>query len=60
MAQEKLALSDFKNDTVVFTSGIENAENQQVDEKGLPICHTAVKVTAKSVKFVKPRKVSAK
>lgn len=60
MAEEKLALSDFKNDAVVFTSGIENTANQEVDDQGLPICHTAVKVTAKSVKFVKPRKVSAK
>lgn len=60
MAQEKLALSDFKNDAVVFTSGIENAENQQVDANGLPICRAQIKVTAKSVKFLKPRKVSAK
>ena len=60
MAEEKLALSDFKNDTVVFTSGIENKAQQEVDDQGLPICHTAVKVTAKSVKFVKPHKVSAK
>ena len=61
MTKEKLALSDFfKTQTVVFASGVENTKEQRQSLNGLPVCHSAVKVTAKSVKLVKPRKVSAK
>ena len=60
MPKEKLALSDFfKTQTVVFASGVDNKNDQQ-NQNGLPICKTSVKVTAKTVKFVKPRKVCAK
>ena len=61
MTKEKLALSDFfKTQAVVFASGVENTKEQEKMCEGLPICHSAVKVTAKSVKFTKSRKVSAK
>ena len=61
MTKEKLALSDFfKTQTVVFASGVENTEEQEKCLAGLPVCHSAVKVTAKTIKLVKPRKVSAK
>ena len=60
MTKEKLALSDFFKTQAVFASGVENTKEQEKMLAGLPICHSSVKVTAKSVKFIKPRKVSAK
>ena len=61
MTKEKLALSDFfKTQTVVFASGVENTKEQGKVLDGLPICQSSVKVTAKTIKFVKPKKVSAK
>ena len=61
MTKEKLALSDFfKTQSVVFASGVENTKEQEKMLAGLPICHSSAKVTAKSVKLVRPRKVSAK
>ena len=61
MTKEKLALSDFfKSQAVVFDCGVENTKEQERDLNGLPICHNRVKVTAKTIKLVKPRKVSAK
>lgn len=61
MTKEKLALSDFfKTQTVVFASGVENTKEQEKNLNGLPVCHSPVKVTAKAVKLVKSRKVSAK
>lgn len=61
MTKEKLALSDFfKTQTVVFASGVENTKEQEQNLKGLPVCHSAAKVTAKTVKLVKSRKVCAK
>ena len=61
MTKEKLALSDFfKTQTVVFASGVENTREQEKVLDGLPICQSSVKVTAKTIKFIKPKKVSAK
>lgn len=61
MPKEKLALSDFfKTQAVVFASGVENTKEQEQVLAGLPICHSRAKVTAKTVKLIKPRKVSAK
>ena len=61
MTKEKLALSDFfKTQAVVFASGVENTKEQEQVLNGLPICHSRAKVTAKTVKLIKPRKVSAK
>ena len=61
MTKEKLALDDFsKSPSVVLACGIENAEKQEQSSDCLPLCRTHVKVTAKTIKLVKPRKVSAK
>ncbi len=61
MTKEKLALSDFfKTQTVVFASGVENTKEQEQNLNGLPVCHNAVKVTSKTLKLVKARKVSVK
>jgi len=61
MTKEKLALSDFfKTQTVMFESGVENTQNQEKNLNGLPICKNDLKVTAKTIKFLKTTKVSAK
>lgn len=61
MIKEKLALSDFfKTQTVVFASGVENTKEQKKNLNGLPVCRSSAKVSAKSVKLVKSRKVCAK
>ena len=59
MKKETLAISDFmKTQPAVFESGVDQEQKRTCD--ALPICHTSVKVTAKTIKFTKPRKVSAK
>ena len=61
MTKEKLALSEFfKSQATMFASGIENTKEQEQNLNGLPICRNHVKVTAKTIKLVKPSKVSAK
>ena len=61
MTKEKLALSDFfKTQAVVFASGVENTKEQEKCLEGLPVCNSTVKVTAKTIKLVKARKISAK
>lgn len=61
MVEKNLSLNAFlKKNDIVFTSGQEQAERQKVEAKGLPICNTDIKVTAKPVKMVKPQKVSAR
>ena len=61
MTKEKLALSDFfKTQTVVFASGVENTKEQEKNLNGLPVCRSSAKVSAKSIKLVKSRKVCAK
>ncbi len=61
MTKEKLALSDFfKTQSVDFVCGVENTREQEENVNGLPVCHQKMKVTAKSIKLVKPKKVCAK
>ena len=61
MTKEKLSLCDFfKTQNVVLACGVENTKEQGKNRAGLPICHNEVKVTAKTVKLVKPKKVCVK
>ena len=62
MAKEKLALSDFlATQTVAFASGVENAQEQIKNVKGLPIYKSeSVMAAAPMILKIKKEKVSAK
>ena len=60
MKKENLALSDFSKNPAVFDCGLESTRTKEQDVTCLPVCRAQVKVTAKTIKLVKPRKVSAK